>query len=256
MKNGKELLKNLVFVGGYSKATLKAGVAALRPFSEDLYAVHIRIDHSDPLTWRKKKYYHVAKQEICTRLDEWIFEHLVDQKEYASFLDRYRPMTQTGKMKKDIDEYIMDRHYRPKAIRMLCHKKGFDLTLWKKKRTRLEYSRRANLYWQDGEEFRFDFRNPVESLFIRKKGSDREVLGIGGSGSSGQRQKNTFFTAVLYILSKKAHIQHYLFEYDGFNRLKYIGSRYCTILTPGFGSNFNLDMAFMEEISKRGVYWK
>ena len=148
MKNGKELLKNLVFVGGYFKTTLKAGVAVLRPFSEDLCAVHIKIDHSDLSTWRKKKYYNIAKQEICTRLDEWIFEHLVDQKEYAFFLDRYRPMAQTGKMKKDIDEYIMDRHYRPKAIKMLCHEKGFDLTLWKKKRTRLEYSRRTNLYWK------------------------------------------------------------------------------------------------------------
>ena len=256
MKNGKEHLKNIVFVGEYSKATSKAGVAVLRPFSEDLCAVHIRIDCPGPSTWRKKKYYHIAKQEICTRLDEWVFEHLVDQKEYALFLDRYRPMVQTGKMKKDTDEYIMDRHYRPKAIKMLRHKKGFNLTLWTKKRTRLEYNRRTKLYWKGGEELRFDFRNSVESLFICKKGSDREVLGIGGSGSSGQRQMNTFFTAVLHVLSKRVHMPHYLFKYDGFNRLKYIGSKHRVVLTPGFGSNFNLGKTFIEEILEKGVYWK
>ena len=136
------------------------------------------------------------------------------------------------------------------------HEKGFGLTLWTKKRTRLEYSRRTNLYWKSGEEFKFDFRNPIESLFIRKKDSDREAFGIGGSGSSGQRQINTFFTAVFYILSKKVRIPHYLFKYDGFNRLKYIGSKRHVVLTPGFGSNFNLDKTFMEKISKKGLYWK
>ena len=110
-KNSKELLKNLVPRGGYLKTTLKAGVTTLNPFSGDLYAVHIRIDYPDPSTWRKKKYYHITKQEICSRLDEWIFKHLVDQNKYAAYLDRYRPMAQSGKIKKDIDEYVMDRHY-------------------------------------------------------------------------------------------------------------------------------------------------
>ena len=43
MKNSKELLKNLVPGEGYLKATLKEGVAAFKPFSGDLYAVHIFI---------------------------------------------------------------------------------------------------------------------------------------------------------------------------------------------------------------------
>ncbi|MBI2447676.1 MAG: hypothetical protein HYV48_04000, partial [Candidatus Omnitrophica bacterium] len=119
MKNATELLKNLVPAGGYLKTTIKGGVAALEPFLDDLYAVHIRIDNPNPSTWRKKKYYHIAKQEIYSRLDEWIFERLIDQTEYAAYLDRYRPMVRSGKIKKDIDEYIMDRHYRPKAIKIL-----------------------------------------------------------------------------------------------------------------------------------------
>ncbi len=67
---------------------------------------------------------------------------------------------------------------------------------------------------------------------------------------------NTFFTAVFYILGKKTRIPHYLFEYDGFNRLKYVGSKYRTVLTPGFGNNFDLDKRLMQEILKKGLYWK
>jgi len=44
--------------------------------------------------------------------------------------------------------------------------------------------------------------------------------------------------------------------YNGFNRLKDIGSKRRTVLTPGFGSNFNLGKALMEEISKKGLYWQ
>lgn len=145
--NSKELLKNLVPKAGYLKVTLKEGVAALKPFSGNLYAVHIRIDYLSPSTWRKKKYYHIAKQEIYSRLDEWIFKHLIDQNEYAAYLDRYRPIVQGGKIKKDIDEYIMDKHYRPNAIKELSSKEGFDLNLWTKPRNRMEYSRRTNLWY-------------------------------------------------------------------------------------------------------------
>lgn len=256
MKDHLDLLKNLVPANGYLKATIQGGVAALKPFSADLYAVHIRIDYPNKAIWRKKKYYHITKHEIYSRLDEWIFEHLVDQHQYAAYLDCYRPMVRSAKIKKDIDEYIMDRHYRPKAIKILRHKKHFNFTLWTEKRTRLEYRRRSNLYWKDGEEFRFDFRNPIETLFIRKKGSDRQVFGIGGCGGSGQRHINTYFSAVFYILSKKLPISHYLFKYDSYNRLKYLGCKYRTVLTPGFGSNFDLDKSLYKEIQNNGLYWK
>lgn len=159
-----DFLKNLVPAGGYLKAAINEGIVALRSCVKDLSAVHIRIAYPVLSTWRKKKYYHITKQEICSRLDEWIFEHLVKQDEYAAYLDRYRPMIQDRKIKKDIDEYIMDRHYRPKAIKILRCRKHFDLALWMKKRICLEYRRRSNLYWKSGEEFRFDYRNSVESL--------------------------------------------------------------------------------------------
>ena len=131
MREAAEFLNNLVLGKEYLKATIKEGVAALKPYAKDLEAVHIRIDHPDLSTWRKKKYFHILRQVVCSRLDEWIFEHLVNQNEYAAFLKRYRPMRARGEIG-DIDEYIMDTHYRPQAIEILRRKKSFDLGRWTK----------------------------------------------------------------------------------------------------------------------------
>jgi len=255
MREAAKLLQNLVYHSRYLKATIKEGVAALKPYVKELEALHIRIDYPDPSTWRKKKYWHISREEICSRLDKWIFEHLVDQNEYAAYLERYRPAKAQGEIE-DIDEHIMNTHYRPQAIKILRRKKFFNLVRWIKKRICLEYQRWSNLYWKNGNEFRFDYRNSVESLFIRKNGDDKEVIGVGGSGGSGQREVCTFFTAVFYLLSKKTRIPHYLFKQNGFNELEYIGRKYRVVLTPGFGSNFDLDKRLYSEIWKKGLYWK
>jgi hypothetical protein len=108
---------------------------------------------------------------------------------------------------------------------------------------------------EEGEEFDFDYRNPIQSLFIRKNNGDREVIGVGGVGSSGQREINTFFTAVFYILGKKARIPRFLLRYNGFNEFEYVGRRNRPVLTAGFGSNFNLNEHLEMEIRKKGFYW-
>ncbi|MBU4311135.1 MAG: hypothetical protein KJ706_00235 [Candidatus Omnitrophica bacterium] len=255
MKEPAGLLKNLVPGAGYLKATIKEGVVVLRPYAKDLEAIHIRIDYPDSSTWRKKKYYRILRQEACSRLDEWVFEHLVDQNEYAGYLEQCRPAKAQRKIE-DIDEYIMDTHYRPQAIEILRRKKSFDPAYWTKKRICLEYRRRSSLYWKSGEEFHFDYRNPVQTLFIRNRDGNKQVIGVGGAGSSGQREMNTFFTAVFYVLSKKTRISHFLLRYNGFNRFEYVGRKYRTVLTAGFGSNFDLDRRLAEEIRKKGLYWK
>lgn len=235
MREAAKLLQNLVYHSGYLKATIKEGVAELKPYAKELEAIHIRINYPDPSTWRKKKYWHISREEICSRLDEWIFKHLVDQNEYGAYLEKYRPVKARGEIE-DIDERIMNMHYRPQAIKLLRRKKFFSLARWTKKRVCMEYHRCSNLYWKSGDEIRFDYRNSVESLFIRKNGDDKEVIGVGGSGSSGQREMRTFFTAVFYLLlGKKTRIPHYLVKQNGFNELEYAGRKYRTVLTPGFG---------------------
>ncbi len=61
---------------------------------------------------------------------------------------------------------------------------------------------------------------------------------------------------VFYILSKKTKIPHFLLKYNSFNEFECIGRRYRIVLTPGFGSNFNLDKRLEKEIRGKGLYWK
>jgi hypothetical protein len=96
MREAAEFLKNLVFGKEYLKATIKEGVAALKPYAKDLEAVHIRFDHPD--------------------------------------LSMYRPMKARGEIG-DIDEHIMDAHYRPQAIEILRHLQ--DDGFWHNKLTRM-----------------------------------------------------------------------------------------------------------------------
>ncbi|MFH0772578.1 MAG: hypothetical protein V1933_08170 [Candidatus Omnitrophota bacterium] len=126
MKEVAKLLQNFVYRSGYLKATIREGVAALKPYAKELEVIHIRIDYPDPSTWRKRKYWHISKEAVCSRLDEWIFKHLVDQNEYGAYLDRYRPARARGEIG-DIDKHVMNRHYRPRAIKILRRKKFFNL---------------------------------------------------------------------------------------------------------------------------------
>ena len=251
MKTAAEFLQNLVYCPRYLKATTEEGVAALKPYVRDLEAIHIKTAHPDPSTWRKKKYFHISKYTAWSKIDEWIFRYLIDQKEYAGYLDKYRPL-KDGNHIKDIDEYIMDTHYRPQAIKILSRKKSFNLEQWSKKRVCMEYRRRSNLYWKNGDEY---ISNSVmESLFIRKNGPDKEVIGIGSSSGSSSREMCTFFTAVFYLLGKTTRIPHFLLRCNGFNEFEYIGRRYRTVIMPGFGSNFSLSRPLEQEIRRKGFY--
>jgi hypothetical protein len=251
MKNTADFLQNLVYCPGYLKDTIEEGVAALKPYVKDLEVIHVRLDCPDPSTWRKKKYFHISKYTACSKIDEWIFRYLIDQKEYAGYLDKYRPLKDNNNIQ-DIDEYIMDTHYRPQAIKILSRKKSFNLEQWAKKRVCLRYRRRSNMYWKNGNEYTFN--SVIESLFIRKNGTDKEVIGIGGYSGSSSRQVCTFFTAVFYLLGKKTRIPNFLLRYNGLNEFEYIGRRYRTVLTPGFGSNFELSRHLDREIRKKGLY--
>ncbi len=103
----------------------------------------------------------------------------------------------------------------------------------------------------------------TESAAGNKNIAPQEILQSGTldkethqSGSSGQREMCTFFTAVFYLLSKKTRLPHYLLNYSGLNEFEYVERRYRAVLTSGFGNNFDLDKRFYKEIWKKGLYWK
>lgn len=188
-----------------------------------------------------------------TKLDEWIFEHLVDERKYSQYLKKYLPLKNKLKYS-NVDEYILKKHYRPRAIKILSKtKKSFNLREWTRKRFKYRYERKTNLNLKDGATFRFDFRNSLESIFILKNGEDKQILAVGGSGSSGQRMKYTLFTAIFHLLGKKKKIKHYLLRYDSFNRFKYIATYNKPIITWDLGSNYRLDEKLKKEMGKNGI---
>lgn len=255
MTKAKQLLKNLTFDYPWmSIYSVKDGVKKLQGQQDNLEAIHIYIDSLSPKTYPpKKKYLTITRVDALTKLDEWIFDNLISQEEYREYLEKYLPLKDKLKYS-DVDEFILNKHYRPKAIKTLSGtRKSFNLQDWTRKRYRYDYKRKTNLCFKNGTPFRFDFRNSLESIFILKNGKDKQILAVGGGGSSGQREKYTLYTAIFYLLSKKKKIKHYLLRYDSFNRYKYIGAYNKPIITWDLGSNYFLDENLRKEIRKNGI---
>ncbi|NQU82708.1 MAG: hypothetical protein HQ539_02045 [Parcubacteria group bacterium] len=235
--------------------SIKQGVKLLRANQQDLEVLHIYIDFLNPKIFKnKKRYLNCWKENIVTKLDEWIFDNLIEHEEYSRYLKKYLPLKNELKYK-DVDEYILNKHYRKKATRTLSRdKKSFNFERWTKQRYRYRYKRKTNLQLKDGSHFHLDFRNSLESFFILKQGEDKQILAVGGSGSSGQRERYTLFTAIFYLLSKSKHrVKHHLLRYDGLNRYKYIDFYYKPIITNGLGSNYPLEEKLQKEIIKNGL---
>jgi len=177
-------------------------------------------------------------------------------KNMGGYLKKYLPLKDKLNYD-DVDEYILDKHYRKKAVAVLSRdKKLFSIEKWTKPRYRYRYQRKTNLQLKDGSPFNFDFRNYLESFFILKQGADKQILAVGGSGSSGQRADYTLFTAIFYLLSKgkrKHRIRHHLLRYDSLNKYRYVGSYYKPIITYGLGNNYPLEEKLQKEIIKNGL---
>lgn len=258
MNKAKMILENLViWPQRPSVESVEDGAALFSDRQDHLEATHIWLELLDVSCFRKKEYVHIRKFERMTKLDEWIYEHLIDNKEYGQYLDRYRPQKDRLGYE-DIDEYILGRHYRPRAVKILKkQKRNFRMDDWTRQRYGWDYERRSNLTLKDGLEYRFDFRNPLETLFVFQEEGLRKILAVGGSGSSGQRLDYTKFTAVFYLLGKKKPIRHHLILYDRFNRFRFLKTYARPIITPSLGSNYTLDPGLIQEMERQGIdFWK
>jgi hypothetical protein len=247
-----QLLKNLQIWYGHI-STVEESVKKLEDRAGDLEAIHIYIDFIHANAFRKKEFYNISKSDRLSKLDEWIFENIVEEKEYRKYLDKYLGLKDSLKYD-DVDEYILEKHYRPVAIETLSKKiNKFNLNDWTKKRFRYNYERKTNLLLKDGTNFRFDFRNQLESLFILNESDDKYILAIGGSGSSYQRERYTMFTAIFYLLGKEKTIWHHLLMYNCYNEFEYIKSFNRPIVTYDLGSNYSLDEDLKRGIRKNGI---
>ncbi len=255
MTKARKLLQNLILDYPWlSICSVEDGIKKLQGRQKDLEAIHIYIDNLSPKTYPpKKKYYNISRKKTLTKLDEWIFDHLIKNEEYRRYLNKYLPLKEKLKYN-DVDGYILNKHYRPKAIKILSKiRKSFNLKEWTRKRFKYEYERKTNLNLKNGKPFHFDFRNTLESIFILKNGKNKQILAVGGSGGSGQRAKYTLFTAIFYLLGKKKKIKHHLLKYDSFNKYKYIATYNKPIITWDLGSNYSLSENLRKEIEKNGV---
>lgn len=198
--------------------------------------IYVFLDYVAPENFHKKEYYHIERVPVSSRLDAWVYEHLVDNEQFAKYLDRYRG--RKGINSDNIDQYILRKHYHPKALSVLKQRKNFDLAVWSKSRYKLFYERKSNLLLKNGEPIGFDFRNTIVMIFTVKQKEERRILAIGGSGGSGQRESNTLFTAIYFLLSKKKPVRYHFIKYNGYNQFKYIRSYPKILLTNGFPFQF------------------
>jgi len=166
----QKILKNLTL--NYpcpSISSIEKGIEELKGKEKFLETIHIFIESFSPKLYpTKKKYFDISKFDKPTKLDEWIYENLVDNNQYSQYLDKYLPLKDKLKYS-DVDEYIMNKRYRPKAIKILSRtKKSFNIPKWAKERYGYCYEHKSNLMLKDGTPFRFDFRNFLKSFFILK----------------------------------------------------------------------------------------
>ncbi len=254
MNKAEMILENLAFCSQRPFIeSVEDGVARLSGRQNDLEVIHVWIESLDRSCLREKECFHIERYKRMTRLDEWIHRNLIDNEKYRQYLDKYRP--QRDKLEyEDIDEYIMNRHYRPRAVAMLKkQKKNFRMEDWTRPRRGLNYERRSNLTLRDGLEYRFDFRGPLETFFVLKEDGLKKILAVGGFGSSGRRLNYTLFTAVFHLLGKRKPIRHHLIVYDRFNRFKFFKSYTRPLVAIWLGMNYPLDQRLIAEIRKAGV---
>lgn len=247
------LLNNLIFWDD-SISSIEEGVRKLKGKEKDLEAIHIYLESIHHSTYRKKKYFNVSRVKRFSKLDEWIYEKLVDEKEYRQYLDKY--LASKNNLN-DIDKYILQKHYYPKAIDILSKKLNkFNLDDWRKERFSYEYERKTELFLKNGTNLRFDFRNTLVSIFVLKHDENKYLLAMGGSGGSYQRERYTLFTAVFYLLGKVKIIKHHLLKYNRFNKFEYIRTFNKPIITIDLGSNYPLDEKLQRKIRNDGVEFK
>jgi hypothetical protein len=249
------LLKNLVFWNGRI-SSIEEGIRKLKGKEKYLEAIHVYLESIRLDDYKKKEYFNISKVEKLSKLDEWIYDKLVNEEEYRGYLDKYLKLKNKLKFD-DIDKYILKKHYYPKAIDMLSKRLiNFNLDAWQKKRFSYKYERKTELFLKDGSNLRFDFRNTLESIFILKANGDKCILAIGGSGGSYQRERYTLFTAIFYLLSRSRTIKHHLLKYNHFNKFEYIRTFHKPIITIDFGSNYPLDEKLQKKISNYGIQFK
>lgn len=205
-----------------------------------LYSITIIIESLKPGYYLRKKYVEKRTTPIQSKYQELLFKFFFDEfgnlqanKIYADFLDKYRNSIDSDE---DIDEYIIKKELEPR-YRGKIFKQYKNIEKLMASRVRIDRERYYNLPEPLN---RLDWRNPYDNIFVWEKEGKKYCV-RGGSGSSGQREKNSKFIYGLGLINKIKQIPSYLFIYNDENELKLIKKfNHLTVPTYDIGLNYSL----------------
>lgn len=204
------------------------------------YTITVIIDRLNSRFWNNKKYVEKIKIPIEPLYKELLYKYFFGEfgnKEgnelYAKWLDQYRVKWRKDKMKKNLDDYIIENELEPRYKEKILKKYKNRENLFKS-RTRIERKRYYNLSYPLNH---IDWRNPYDNIFVWEENSQK-LFRKGGSGSSGGREANSKFIYGFSLINNKKPIASYLFLYSGDNQLHFV-KKFSSLTVPRYdvGSN-------------------
>ena len=158
------------------------------------------------------------------------------------------------KMKKEIDEYIIEKELEPRYKEKILKKYKNHEKLFKP-RIEVKKDRYYNLPQPLNH---IDWRSPFDNIFVWEE-NGKKVFRKGGSGSSGSRETNSTFIFGFSLINKIKPIKSYLFLYSDDNTLYFI-KEFPSLTVPGYeiGSNYHLEYKEIEKIISKTtlIEWK
>lgn len=215
------------------------------------YTVTVIIDRLNPRFWNNKKYVEKIKISIDPLYKELLYKYFFDEfgnKEgnelYAKWLNQYRAKWCKEKMKRNLDDYIieseLESRYKDKILKKYKNRENLF-----EPRYIIERKRYYNL---PSPLNHIDWRNPYDNIFIWEDGG-KNFFRKGGSGSSGGREANSKFIYGFSLINIKKPIKSYLFLYSDDNRLYFI-KEFTLLTVPRYdiGSNYFIKRSEEERI--------
>jgi len=208
------------------------------------YTVTIIIDSLDTKFVDDKKYVEKTQSLKRSLYSELLYKYFFAEfgyqagnELYAKWLDEYRDLWEKEKMKKELDDYIVENELEPRYREKIFkkyknHKKLFQ--------PRVEINRKR-YYDLPYPLNRVDWRNPYDNIFVWEENGKR-VFRKGGSGSSGGREINSKYIFGLSLINKAKPVKSYLFLYGGNNELYFV-KEFPSLTVPRYdiGENYHLN---------------
>lgn len=169
---------------------------------------------------------------------------------YLGWFEKYRPLWEKERPKKDVDEYIVERELEPRYKDKILKRFKNHKNLFKPRFT-IDRERYYNLPEPLND---VDWRNPYDNIFVWEE-NGKKVASRGGSGSSGGRERNSTFIYGLLELNKIKPVPSYLFIYSEENTLLFV-TKFNSFCVPhsDIGANYQIDPPEDDKLKQGGLF--